>query len=167
MAVKSGYLSPDISALAAANMMAFSPGVVDQDSVACRGCARPADLSLRSRHRLAPTPRASARRNVAEGAGPQRPGPLRRSRHRTPAPVRLLDDIGFEIGAGEALAIIGESGLGQEPDQPRHPRAAGAGIAGLEAGVILFRRDVGGERLDLAAAERADAARRSGGLASA
>jgi microcystin degradation protein MlrC len=29
--VKSGYLSPEVSALAAANMMALSPGVVDQD----------------------------------------------------------------------------------------------------------------------------------------
>ena len=29
--VKSGYLSPEISALAAADVMALSPGVVDQD----------------------------------------------------------------------------------------------------------------------------------------
>ena len=63
VAVKSGYLSPDLSALAAANMMALSPGVVDQD---IRRLVRrrktqptfPFDLDIAWR----PEPRVSSRR---------------------------------------------------------------------------------------------------------
>jgi len=61
--VKSGYLSPEISAIAAADMMALSPGVVDQDILRLvrRRQTRPTypfdrDFAWR------PEPRASARR---------------------------------------------------------------------------------------------------------
>jgi microcystin degradation protein MlrC len=61
--VKSGYLSPEISAMAAADMMALSPGVVDQDirRLVRRRKTRPTwpfDLDFAWR----PEPRASSRR---------------------------------------------------------------------------------------------------------
>jgi len=61
--VKSGYLSPEISALAAADMMALSPGVVDQDirRLVRRRKTRPT-FPFDSGFAWRPEPRASSRR---------------------------------------------------------------------------------------------------------